>query len=518
MRTRWYPVTFLALVLAAMRLVTVLLAGYPASAGMFEDDAFYYFGVARHVADGDGSTFNGLDPTNGYHPLWLLVLVPVFLVVKGKAALVVVTLVSSALFVGSGRLLDRIGADTGRPGLSACCAMPLLLVGTVGPAFWFSGMETGLVLFGLLWLAEAYVRTGGFTGSWFTTRHACGVGVLLALVALARLDAVFMLAPLAVLVAAGWHAAGLPWLRFGLVAFGIPSAVLAGYAALNLALFHTAVPVSGQVKALGSTGVNTGDLGRFFASPVVFGVPSMLGAVAVAVVVGALAARAPRPLGSAARFGAVVLLGELLAVGYYALMSSWPLWPWYFPAAPLAVALAAPALLDRWAGGVPVRTLVVVAVCVMCAATISGVREAGGRAPRSAFVAAGPRVAAELDALAPAGPVAMGDRSGSVGYHLHRPLVQLEGLVESAGYLDALTGGRVPAFLAAHRVVFYARGDREPGQPDSRQPGCTRFTEPQQGGGTKFAITVCRADLVLDEPLADGTAYRVWRYRPDLNL
>ncbi|MGZ4726103.1 MAG: hypothetical protein ACXWB2_00140, partial [Acidimicrobiales bacterium] len=38
------------------------------------DDAFYYFGIARNVAHGHGSTFDGIDPTNGYHPLWMLVL------------------------------------------------------------------------------------------------------------------------------------------------------------------------------------------------------------------------------------------------------------------------------------------------------------------------------------------------------------------------------------------------------------------------------------------------------------
>ncbi|MGZ4716132.1 MAG: hypothetical protein ACXWCB_05465, partial [Acidimicrobiales bacterium] len=42
------------------------------------DDAFYYFGIARNVAHGHGSTFDGIDPTNGYHPLWMLVAVPFF--------------------------------------------------------------------------------------------------------------------------------------------------------------------------------------------------------------------------------------------------------------------------------------------------------------------------------------------------------------------------------------------------------------------------------------------------------
>jgi hypothetical protein len=507
------------MVLAVVRLGATAFAGYPAAVGMFDDDAFYYFGIARHIAAGDGSTFDGLEPTNGYHPLWLLVLVPVFVVAKGKAALVGVTLVSSVLFVLSARLIDRIGMLTGRPVRVACCAVPLLVVGTIGPSFWFSGMETGLMLFGLLWLAATYVRTAGFTAPWFSTAHACGVGALMALVVLARLDAVFTVAVLGVLAVPAWRAAGLPWVRFGLLAVGIPVVVLGGYVAINLALFDTAVPVSGQAKALGGASVHAEAIGQFLAAPVVFGRPSALGAIAVAVVVGAVLARVAGALGHAARFAAVVLAGGLLAVAYYAVTSSWHLWPWYFSAAPVAVALAGPALLQRLAGRRLGRSvLVVLAVLGLCAATVTGVRGLRGGADRSAYIAAGPRVAAEIDALVPGGaPIAMGDRGGSVGYHLTRPLVQLEGLVGSTGYLDALADGTVPRLLADQGVAFYARGDNDSGQPDPEHRGCSRFTEPQQGDGIKFTITVCAADLLITEPLSDGTSYRVWRYLPQLN-
>lgn len=45
---------------------------------IFPDDAFYYFQIARNIAHGLGSTFDGIHATNGYHPLWLLILVPIF--------------------------------------------------------------------------------------------------------------------------------------------------------------------------------------------------------------------------------------------------------------------------------------------------------------------------------------------------------------------------------------------------------------------------------------------------------
>lgn len=42
------------------------------------DDGFYYLEIARRLAAGEGSTFDGINPTNGYHPLWLLTLVALF--------------------------------------------------------------------------------------------------------------------------------------------------------------------------------------------------------------------------------------------------------------------------------------------------------------------------------------------------------------------------------------------------------------------------------------------------------
>ena len=48
------------------------------NAWFVRDDAYYYFKVAQNITEGLGSTFDGINPTNGYHPLWMLVCIPVF--------------------------------------------------------------------------------------------------------------------------------------------------------------------------------------------------------------------------------------------------------------------------------------------------------------------------------------------------------------------------------------------------------------------------------------------------------
>lgn len=42
------------------------------------DDAFYYFKIANNITHGMGSSFDGIAKTNGYHPLWMMILIPIF--------------------------------------------------------------------------------------------------------------------------------------------------------------------------------------------------------------------------------------------------------------------------------------------------------------------------------------------------------------------------------------------------------------------------------------------------------
>ena len=64
----------MSIVVLSCKLVLVW-SGFSETA-IIQDDAFYYFTIARNVALGEGPTFDGVAPTNGFHPLWLLFLVP----------------------------------------------------------------------------------------------------------------------------------------------------------------------------------------------------------------------------------------------------------------------------------------------------------------------------------------------------------------------------------------------------------------------------------------------------------
>src|SRR5256885_14258752 len=54
---------------------------------MISEDTFFYFKIAENLAAGLGSTFHGYTPTNGYHPLWLLLVTAIQIVIQNHALL-----------------------------------------------------------------------------------------------------------------------------------------------------------------------------------------------------------------------------------------------------------------------------------------------------------------------------------------------------------------------------------------------------------------------------------------------
>src|SRR5262245_32515985 len=112
---------------------------------VFHDDAFYYFGVARNVATGHVSSFDGIHSTNGYHSLWLATLVPIFSTFPGDdlplrailaVQLVLIAIAGIALYR---MLVPRLGA--------AAVTTALALVTLPGASMTLAGgLESSLVL------------------------------------------------------------------------------------------------------------------------------------------------------------------------------------------------------------------------------------------------------------------------------------------------------------------------------------------------------------------------------------
>ncbi len=82
MRSKILRSPFETFLVVAILLVHIYIALAPANSLMnwyTTDDAFYYFKTAQNIGLGNGISFDGISRTNGFHPLWMIICVPVFL-------------------------------------------------------------------------------------------------------------------------------------------------------------------------------------------------------------------------------------------------------------------------------------------------------------------------------------------------------------------------------------------------------------------------------------------------------
>jgi uncharacterized membrane protein len=74
------PALLVVLAAAAAAHLAVAVMDFPTLArnGFLYDDSFYDFQIARHIAHGDGPSFDGTHLTNGFQPLYVALLVPMY--------------------------------------------------------------------------------------------------------------------------------------------------------------------------------------------------------------------------------------------------------------------------------------------------------------------------------------------------------------------------------------------------------------------------------------------------------
>ena len=117
-----------------------------------EDDAFYYFQIARNLAEGKFSTFDGgITRTNGYHPLWLFLITPFYWVFDPERALFAIKAFEIMLVAGGVALVAAAARPAGMPWYLLFAALPMFYRRHA----LIAGMEAAAALFmlGLFFLA-----------------------------------------------------------------------------------------------------------------------------------------------------------------------------------------------------------------------------------------------------------------------------------------------------------------------------------------------------------------------------
>jgi heme exporter protein D len=203
----------------------------------FSDDTYFYIEISENIWRGGGSTFNGIMYTNGYHPLWALILSVFGRWLSNETGTLLFVRGLSYLFHGCGvciiyTYVRRSGVD-----LSVSVALfpiSLLLVGTgaSGSEAFVSFFSISLVL--LLFLKQE--ENGGWV------QHAT-FGVSLGIMMLARLDNVFLAGFICLL---SIRRVGIKTVaKYVLFA----SVLVIPYLAHNVLQFGHLMPISGYLKS-----------------------------------------------------------------------------------------------------------------------------------------------------------------------------------------------------------------------------------------------------------------------------
>jgi hypothetical protein len=214
--------------------------------GRIADDASYYMTIARNIASGAGVTFDGIHQTNGFQPLWLLMLVPLFSLhgtpetMIRLVALLQTILLSLAYLVFLRTQVRLFPAPAAA--LSAVLFVPLAFLPSI------NGMETAVLILALVILYSYGLHISQSELDW---RRATLLGVIVGFVLLARLDMIFI--PPA-LLGCGVRQVIVRETRYRALAMitvcGLAiCVVVAPYLAFNYWKFGTIVPISGALKS-----------------------------------------------------------------------------------------------------------------------------------------------------------------------------------------------------------------------------------------------------------------------------
>ena len=445
------------------------------------DDAYYYLQIAFNLAHLGSSSFDGVTPTNGCQPLWLLIL----------TLLAKLTGPDKTEFFWSAVALTQVLALYAiwqAPNLARSAgirpfygALLFSLIVIQFNTIYIKGLETVLTLFFLFYLLGRLSRPQDLL------TKPLQLGCVFAFAFLVRLDAAATL-PAYLLVDAVVNRRRLTstYLRpLGLV---LTPLLITGtiYAALNQTWFGTPVPVSGLAKAL--------DTGRFSNFGILYNylmsctplLPSRSETLALLFWGGALLVEVARHLlcgrlQAHALPLAFLILCTLAQYGYYASFSGWNIWPWYLYFSPFLLffvilrTLANLRMLVQHAHAgqqlwqtlaKPFQSdkphLLLALVLLLVAGLYTGLDKAraGLQIADSKRINYGKLNVQQCDRYHDK-TVAFGDRAGSLGYWCPTQIVQTEGLVMTQEFLHARAEGNGERWLDEHYDIDLYLVDRD---------------------------------------------------------
>ncbi len=450
-----------ALAAAAISLfIFVLAAGTPRLLTIVPDDAAYYFEIAENASAGRGLTFDGLNRTNGFQPLWLAVLVPVHAVVRGEpeTMLGIFLLLQIAFLAAAAVLFHSVLARRYPPAVAFLGGL-LFVFAVFLPAV--NGMESAILVFCLALALHDASRSAVVSGG-SGMRHAL-FGALLGLVVLARLDMIFLPA-----VVGAACLARIPRGREGRRAAALRCAGLAAgvvlvvgpYLAFNLVSFGGLMPISGMLKSsfpsISFSGFVPPGLGRR-------GLFGLLLAAGFLAWFGARYGDLRRDRSERFPFRSGMALAAAAVLLHYLhtiLFMKWAVFAWHFmPYAFLGCVVACEPLERAFPGALAGfrRAAYALVFALVIAAGLFGAVRSFGRPVERSWCAAAYDAAVWVRRETRADAVFAMKDAGTFGYFSRRSTVNLDGVVNGLELQRALRDRDLGDYLARLRVAYYVQ-------------------------------------------------------------
>jgi len=159
------------------------------------DDAFFYYKVAVNFLSGHGFSFDGINLSNGFHPLWMLVCLSVFWLAKFDLVLPlrVLVVVSGMINAATTVVLFRLLIKKIHPAAAIVSAFLWALLPSIYSTIVTQGMESGISAFFIVLLAYK-ASTLLDSDALITKKPMVEAGLIGVFTIFARLDNVFIVA------------------------------------------------------------------------------------------------------------------------------------------------------------------------------------------------------------------------------------------------------------------------------------------------------------------------------------
>ena len=410
------------------------------------DDAFYYLGIAWRWQRSGFSTFDGINPTNGYHPLWQWLLVPFAglfqspeMFARASAAVGVVFFFAATVLVV--RKLTR-EENTFAPFAYAWVGGALLLS-------MLYGLESPLAT---LLLAACIVASPTSPLEWRWTRVLASAAASI-LLFLARIDALaWILAFDTALVAIVSRTHARRMVPAVVAIISLQLVAIGGYFIANWITSSHWLTISATLKASRAPPFS-------LAVP-----PSLLFMLAVGITVLGLVPLAEFSRAAYRRSANVMwtlitaawlALGNLVYLGLIAVKGDHETYNWYFTLSVFSGAYLIPLCVNRYGrrwGGVSQQIVMKtsLAACVILLAV-----SARGKIGPPGFTVAAYDKALALSSYPEESLVLGATDCGVLGYFSHQHVINLDGLTNSWDFIDALEHQQMAGWLRARGLNAY---------------------------------------------------------------